>query len=289
MANQLWLFLNVKAYCLTKGYKLENHSFFEYSEDFSMKSNNVFINIVFFWPYILSKKYLPKRLLANQHDNYFRKFYKLYVKLVKKIYSGKIVSAPDSDNPVIHYLPPSQEANKQILEFDNNDKTNIYLEGWLFRNPVGIKKYHNELISFLKPNEKTADKIVEFVSGLRKDYSHIVGIHVRQGDYKQEFRNGELYFNEQEVKKILDEYLMQYDKNRKDTCFVIYSDGAIDLDVFEDLNVRRSTENALFDIFALASSDFIIGADSTFGALASYYGDIPFIVFNRWRRREWAV
>jgi len=31
----------------------------------------------------------------------------------------------------------------------------------------------------------------------------------------------------------------------------------------------------------LAATDIIIGSDSTFGAFASYYGNLPFIVFEK--------
>lgn len=281
MANQIWLHFNVRAYCLAKGYKLENHSFFEYSEDFDKRSNNFLIDLLFFWPYIISKKILPKKVFANQHDNFFRKYYKAYVKLTKLLAGKNVIDAPDSDNPVIHYLPPNDNADSAILDFDNNGSKKIFLTGWLFRNLEGLKKYHKEITNELKPKKETRDKIDNYISDLRKKYDHLVGVHIRQGDYKGEFRDGKLYFNETEVKKILDEYLINKQKDKNKTCFIIFSDGAINQDLFGDLNTTRSTENAIFDLFALAKTDTIIGADSTFGAFASYYGQKPFIIFNR--------
>jgi len=52
------------------------------------------------------------------------------------------------------------------------------------------------------------------------------------------------------------------------------------------LNVVKSYFGPVEDLFLLAATDIIIGADSTFGAFASYYGNIPLIVFQR-PRIDW--
>jgi len=72
-----------------------------------------------------------------------------------------------------------------------------------------------------------------------------------------------------------------FGKNKEKTCFVITSDGPINADEFPGLNVTVSKNNAVTDLFLLASTDVIIGSNSTFGAFASYYGNIPFIVMQK--------
>ena len=59
------------------------------------------------------------------------------------------------------------------------------------------------------------------------------------------------------------------------------SDGPIEDGIFSGLNYIASKNNAVTDLFLLASTDTIIGSNSTFGAFASYYGNIPFIVMQK--------
>jgi hypothetical protein len=69
-------------------------------------------------------------------------------------------------------------------------------------------------------------------------------------------------------------------QDAKKTYFIICSDEKIDLKKFKNLNISQNTGNEIEDLFLLAKTDFIIGANSTFGAFASYYGNIPFLVFD---------
>ena len=69
--------------------------------------------------------------------------------------------------------------------------------------------------------------------------------------------------------------------DKEKTVFVICSDGSVDLDKFTGLNVVKLSFSAVGDLFLLAKTNAIIGSDSTFGAFASYYGNIPFIVFKK--------
>jgi hypothetical protein len=69
--------------------------------------------------------------------------------------------------------------------------------------------------------------------------------------------------------------------NKKETVFLITSDGPIDPHLFFDLETHISQENAVTDLFLLASTLAIIGSDSSFGHFASWYGNIPHIVLKK--------
>ncbi|MCK5320475.1 alpha-1,2-fucosyltransferase [Candidatus Parcubacteria bacterium] len=157
----------------------------------------------------------------------------------------------------------------------------IFLCNWLFRNPQGLSKYHKKIIDYFKPQKKIQNKNKKLINNLKSNYKHIVGVHIRQGDYKKKFKEGKLYFNEKEVNIILNEYLEKFKKNIDKTCFVICSDENVELNHFTGINVIKNNGNAIEDLFLLSATDVIIGSDSTFGAFASYYGNIPFIVFQR--------
>ena len=118
------------------------------------------------------------------------------------------------------------------------------------------------------------------IKDLRTRYQTIVGIHIRQGDYEV-WRYGAYFIAQQRVREIIDEYLSVFGKNKEQTCFVVTSDGPVEEKYFSGLNTVVSKGNAVTDLFLLASTDIIIGSNSTFGAFASYYGNIPFVVMQK--------
>ncbi|MDD4902096.1 MAG: hypothetical protein PHE24_03090, partial [Patescibacteria group bacterium] len=111
----------------------------------------------------------------------------------------------------------------------------------------------------------------------RKKYSKIVGVHIRQGDFRA-YANGEYYFSPEKVALILKDFI---DKTGlADTCFVIASDEKIKPEIFSGLNIVLSSGKIMEDFFTLAQTDLLIGANSSFGAFAAYYGNIPMAIFS---------
>lgn len=271
LANQLWLFISIYAYCLEKGYKLENLTFWEYSSFYNFKCSNFFINIVFFKSYSFLCKILPRKPTYT-----FRKLYSYFVKLIEKFYHSNIIYAFDSEHDDrLIYLPPSDSRSKPDLL---DDKNKVYTIGWLFRNPFGIKKYHKEIVEYFRPKAKIINKVKNSVLPLREKFKNLVGIHIRQGDFKLVEK---LYFNQREIKNIIDSYILNYQIDKKNTCFVICSDDLVNEEIFKDYNIYLNHGNPVEDLITLASTGIIIGPDSTFGAFAAYYGNIPFVVYQR--------
>jgi len=134
-------------------------------------------------------------------------------------------------------------------------------------------------VDYFRPKSNIERRVKSFVSTLRNKYKHIVGVHIRQGDYKT-WMGGSLYFSQEKIKKQLDKLIIELKYNSNETVFILCSDGQIDGSFFSGLNTVFSIGGVVDDLFTLASTDVIIGSDSTFGAFASYYGNIPFIVFN---------
>lgn len=210
-----------------------------------------------------------------------------YITWIRKHKKNQIVA--DKREPHIFYLPPSETVAPEYREalacIEKSPLSTFYFDGWLFRNPVGIEKYRKEITAYFAPREEIRKKIENFISELRKKYSAIVGVHIRQGDYKT-FGGGQYFFMQEDVKKILEEYLQFSGKDHTQTVFVICSDGFIDQSVFIGLHIVLPAGNGAEDLFTLAGTDVIIGSNSTYGAFASYYGNVPFIVFDR-EDMEW--
>lgn len=282
LANQLWNFVSIYAYCLENGCECRNYSFFEDKNQGEGRLNSTESYYQYFnFPNSKYLNFLFKlNLFLNKISNKFRLYYR-YVNFIERYEENKILS----DNESVFYLPPSGNKNLEqmakLSKLKNIKNKAIYFNGWMFRNPKGIEKHRKEIIEYFKPKKSILKYVNNFIKPARDNYKHIVGVHIRQRDYKKLFENGRYYFNEKEVRRILDEYLNFLGKPKNDIIFLICSDEAVEKSNFEGLNYIICNGNAVQDLFTLASCDIIIGSDSTFGSWASYYGNIPIIIFER--------
>lgn len=277
LANQLWNYASIYVYALECNYEVKNPAFFEYGMYFNIPAPNLFFKIFFFLPFL---NYTARKTAFRR--KVWRKLYTWYSKSVIKNNNNLISYNPKDKSP--YYLPPTKESAEQLKELEQKNG-NIYLDGWLFRNPAGLSKYHKEIKEYFKPKESIISLIDLNIKNLRNQYQNIIGVHIRQGDYKT-WREGVYYIEQKRVREILDEYLRETSVDKTKTCFVITSDGQIDTSLFEGLNIFVSKENMVHDLFLLASTDIILGSNSTFGSFASYYGNIPHIVFQN-KKMDW--
>jgi len=277
LGNQLWNYVSVLAYCLEKGYKCINYSFYDYERYFNLPKINFFYD----------------RIFLNLRPYLKYKLYQFYKKYIYKNFPDKIISSKNttgSENPNTYYLPPSkikkEYQKKELVDIDNSPDTTSYFTGWLFRNPVGIEKFREQIITHFSPRKEFVDNAKEIISDLRKEYEHIIGIHIRLGDYKK-YANGKYYFPQEEVCRIIKGYLKEKNITGK-IIFILCSDEKVDSKIFSEINYITGTKNIIEDMLLLSMTDFIIGSDSTFGIFAAYYGNIPIVFFNK-ERMNWTV
>ncbi len=278
LANQLWNFMGIYAYALERGYHLQDYSFFEYSHYFKIPPvQNRLIRWLFFSPF----PFLEKKLGHTRATIFVRKIYKPYVIATKLLCGSAILESHNSpDIAGIFYLPPSKPVKPELTALEQNQRMrNIYFDGWLFRNPVGALKYHSKITGYFKPKDRTLQAVATFLEPFRKQYDHLVGVHIRQDDYKT-FKGGRYFVEQTRIRKILDEYLREFGKDSQRTCFIITSNGPVEQDTFAGLNITVSNLDFIEDLFLLSSCNAVIGADSSFGSFAAYYGNIPHIVFQ---------
>src|SRR3989344_883034 len=186
LANQLWNYASIYAYSLEMRYTLLNPSFFEYGEYFEMKASpNPLFFILFFWPF---RNYTKRKTSIKRRI--WRKFYKWYSSTILSFHKRNTVTA----GIATFYLPPTKSSSDglSILEKNNQD---IYLDGWLFRNSVGLEKYRAEIREYCRPRKNIQDNVESTIKELGGMYDKIVGVHIRQGDYRT-WRNG-IYLIEQ--------------------------------------------------------------------------------------------
>lgn len=275
LGNQLWNYASVYAYCVERGFVCKNYSFFEYAYYFDINMPNCFLDIFFFMPFSGYKK----RRSALQR-RIWRKLYKFFVIFPIKFFFSKRVLSSKMEGAV-YYLPPTKDATRtlKILEQGIKPIYFSFVSGGVFRNPLGLAKHRNKIIGHLKGSAQTIEKSNLFLEPLRRRFSSVVGVHVRQGDYAV-FKKGKYFIEQKRVRKILDEYLSFKEILVSDVAFIVTTDGSIDNSVFDGLNVFVSPHGVGEDLFILASTDCIIGSDSTLGHFAAYYGNIPHIIMK---------
>lgn len=280
LANQLWLFVVVYAYCLERGYQCRNYSFFEYARFFSIPFYNFFVSIFFYFPYLFFDSVVPS--LRRYYRFILRKLYLSFAFFVRSFFSGVFISSlHNSDEVFLFSLPPSNSDNAQVVGFESSSQNTLYIMGWSFINPVGIIKFRDSICSYFLLRDQYRTPLEDRIKELRRVYDYVIGVHIRKGDYDT-FCYGSLLFSEAEAYSFMKEYLRMFSLDLEKTVFVIFSDGDIDISVFSGLRVvRERNKTDVEDLFELSMVDSILGSDSTFGAFASYYGNIPFIIFKR--------
>jgi len=268
LANQLWNYISIMAFGLEQNIPVCNPSFFEYHSFFRFLSKESFvtkIRAVFF---------RQTRRRSHIINKIARFKYSIISKIISKIHKQCVFSSENVENRSV-FLPPTFSLPDKFKRCGN-----IYFTGWLFRNPIGLKKFRNELISAFRPNNHIEKKIQNIIGPFRKKYEKIIGIHIRQADYKI-FKDGKYLIPQDRIREIINEYVRENIIDTNKTLFLITSDGPIDDSLFKNLNIYISGENSVVDLFLLSKTDVILGSDSSFGALASWFGDIPHIIFKK--------
>jgi hypothetical protein len=280
LTNQLWNFASIYAYCLEKGFNCKNHSFFEYKRQPNGHYSRFDYNDFFDLP---KQNWLNRFILFFQTSQKKFRPYNYYVRLIKYFFPKQIIYS-DTDKETSFHLPPTEnllaKQHEKLKLIEISKVKNVYFCGWLFRNPVGLKKYHQEIKQYFQPKKETSATVNNFMRPLREKYRHIVGVHIRQTDYKT-YRGGDFFFKQEKIKEFLEDYLRFFNQDQNQTLFILCSDGPIDTSAFSSLNIQKGPGESIEDFFVLSQTDIIIGSDSTFGAFAAYLGNIPFVIFEK--------
>ncbi len=181
---------------------------------------------------------------------------------------------------------------KQELDLDNmgNQQTArlasaalSVVSGFYF---VGHQTFarHAELIrEVFKPVSIIRAGVTDVLKKARRDVDVLVGVHVRQGDYRT-FRNGLSFFTSQEYLDVMRKVVMLFPD--KKIGFVVCSNEKQDGN-FSELQVTPGPGDPLGDLYSLAGCDYIIGPGSTFTQWASFYGSVPrYVMAWKWEVEE---
>lgn len=147
----------------------------------------------------------------------------------------------------------------------------VILQGWLFRDPGSLKEHAGEIRRVLAPDPSIIQAASESVDEARAGGGAVVGIHIRQGDYRDHL-GGRFFFPTDVYIRAMERIA---DLLPGEVRFLIASDTPQDRDRFSHLSCRWSDGDPLHDLFALAACDYLCGPPSSFSLWASFYGQTP--------------
>ncbi len=137
--------------------------------------------------------------------------------------------------------------------------------------PGGIDAHREAIRRQLTPRTGYLRRVDELVARARRDSDRLVGVHIRQGDFRTDKNRGRYYYETARYVEKMREVLELYPRER--LSFLVCSDQPQRSELFSDLRCTFGGQDAVVDLFALADCDVILGPPSSFSLWAAFYGD----------------
>ena len=147
----------------------------------------------------------------------------------------------------------------------------LFVIGWSFRTPDIVQKHKCLIRTIFTPVTRHRDAVARLSGALRAHADHVVGVHIRQTDYKK-FSGGRYFYSLDTYKGFMRQMEEQLPGR---TRFLLCSDIRLDPTEFRDFDILTGTGHPVEDNYALATCDYLIGPPSTYTAWASFYGGAP--------------
>lgn len=157
-------------------------------------------------------------------------------------------------------------------------KTGLYfIDSWTNSKPNELmQKYRKELSNLFEPKSSSRSKVDSVFESWNTDFTTIIGVHMRRGDYK-EYRDGIYYYSNEEYLGVLEKLKSNFSNPDKIAFFVASNEDVSTKDFPEIKMVKLQNPNPVEDLYALSKCDYILGPPSTFSMWASYVGHKPLL------------
>lgn len=269
MGNRLFLFAHIIANAIEYNYEVRNPSFYSYSRYFIGTRDD------FFCGFPAKKTRLLNTALQGLYYTFFNK---CVLPLSRFSWITRFLNVSVLDITNKNYSDESYDmTNREYIQLATSNKPLIIKDAWLFRDFTNISKHADQIRAFFTPVQQHADAVSDLVSRARKDGELLIGIHIRQGDYKR-WQGGAYFFTTAEYAAIMRRVAAAMPEKR--IKFLVCSNVKQDEGVFQGLNYILGNNHPLEDMYAFAQCDFLIGPPSTYTAWASFYGSVPLSTIN---------
>ena len=151
----------------------------------------------------------------------------------------------------------------------------LIVQGWLFRDPVNLARHADRIRKFFAPIPLHAQNVDALIGRARADCDVLVGLHIRQGDYKT-WLGGRHYHDTATYVRLARSLVALWPGKR--VKFLVCSNGPQDAALFP---FAMGSGHLVEDMYSFAQCDFLLGPPSTYTAWASFYGSVPLYVIER--------
>lgn len=268
LANRLFLFSYFAAHALEYKYKLINPCFDEYTPLFTATSVNKF-----------QQGNISVNFSGNQTINSY---------IQDKINSLRRRAKQNNGRYMGCVFYDIREGFDQVNKgFEMNSPAFIKLvkrrilfaKGWNYRDHSALLKHASVIRNFFIPQLQYVQQVNKIIADAKETADILIGVHLRKGDYKDFFNGRWLYDDEVYAIKIDQLKNLPVFKGKR-LIFILCSDEKIDNLNFQHLNVSIQHNDAVVDLYTLASCDYLIGPPSTFTMWASFYGKVPLLMLK---------
>jgi hypothetical protein len=150
--------------------------------------------------------------------------------------------------------------------------------GWKIASWRLLSEQQEELRQFFRPAPEFAQRPAEFIATLRQQHDVVIGVLIRQSDYR-EWGDGRFYFSTAQYTAWIRQLLDLHGGRR--VAVVVASEDWQDPALFAGLPVHMATGNPRagghwFENWVeLSLCDFVVSVPSTFSATAAFLGAVP--------------
>ena len=247
MGNILFRLSNALAYALEFGYKVEDYTlaFCNYHDG----SSNI-------------------RFFENYHSFHFFEYPRPRSRLINRI-KWRFRDHSYCKSKMIENFDPSFNLK------DLPPHSSYELKGFHFSAKDLITKHREKICKILDFRSSLKSPIDSLLKEARSKYSLILGVHIRENDFK-DFYDGKYFVSAEHYLKLIDQF--KKINSEESIGVLICSDSSQILKEIEDQNPDCifPKGSVAEDMYALSNCDYIIGPKATtMSTWASFFGNVP--------------
>jgi hypothetical protein len=269
LANRLIIFANFIALAEEQGHRVINYTFHSYADLFEATRANISC------AYPIPKRkscldIIPGVGTTIRKTRFFYHFTRIASVLNQRfpIFGKAVVTLRELEGQPVTLLD-SPELQEKI-----RPAKIVFVYGWRFRAPDLVRKHGDKIRAYFRPIEQYDKPSREAVAQLRRNADIVIGVHIRQGDYRR-WRGGKYFYPAARYAAWMHDLAAQFPARK--VSFLVCSDEPRSAGEFPGLSVGFGTESPASDLYALAQCDYILGPKGTFSQWASFYGEKPLL------------
>jgi hypothetical protein len=268
LGNRLFQAAYFMGNALSQGYRLLNPSLGEYAQLFEGSARDPLCG----YPE-------PWRDLDPEFAHQSREFLFPYIHLLGLAAKSGIV-------PGVTAIDIRRFDSKDDGDIDLNSETfgkclasgkMILPMGWKFSDYAGIRKHRQEIARYFTPVASVSKPVEALISKARAMGDFLVGVHIRQDDYRQ-WKNGIHFYETERYVQWMHDVVNHH--SERHVVFLVCASNSLDARLFQGLDWCSGPGDPMGDLHALSLCDRIMGPPSTFSGWASYHGGSPICVLR---------